>query len=300
MIKKSIFSGALFLLLAPFPVNAGEFVELPPIETHDISLQLRAMASTVYYEYQDRFLQDIPLEDASGYIFLHGLGTRFNYDNFFADIYYQGSNSGFTHTLIDNNNHPSVNFSRRDWAITAGYTFLENTFLGDVSAFGGYKNGQTSLNTIQTRFLENNVMTATRSKTHFQATDYFLGLANSWRINSLPWINSWRWIKNGRLGFNGALAYLEGNYTYDSEVKVFPGEDFETPGVDDVAPTWGYRLGLNWSYPISNEFGYTISLEYYNYRMEGSTAGVDFAVDEDLFGIKASFIYTFDPRKLWW
>jgi hypothetical protein len=175
----SIF-GALFLLLVPFPVNADEYIELPPIKTHDISLQIRAIAGMAHYEYKDIPLQKIPLEDVSDYVFLAGLGTRFNYDNFFADIYYQDSSIENEHTLIrdknfpNDENHPSVNFSRRDWAITAGYTFLENTFLGDVSAFGGYKNGLTSVNTIQSRFLEEKrTVVTTDSETHFKTTDYF-------------------------------------------------------------------------------------------------------------------------------
>ena len=313
MIKKSAFSsfGALFLLLVPFPIHADEYIELPPIETHDISLQIRAIAGMAHYEYQDIFLQNIPLEDVSDYVFLAGFGTRFNYDNFFADFYYQDSSIENEHTLIkDKNfpkdeNHPSVNFSRRDWAITTGYTFWENTFLGDVSAFGGYKSGKTSLNTIQTRFIENTpTITAAESETHFEAKDYFLGLANSWQINSLPWINSWRWIKDGRLGFNAAVARLKGDYTIkaNSRSQIIQTESGEsqTQTRDNIsAPTIGYRFGLNWSYPISNEFGYTISLEYYNYRMEGTREGQSFPVDEELFGVKASLVYTFDPRKLW-
>jgi hypothetical protein len=312
MIKKSAVSssifGALFFLLVPFPVNADEFVELPPIETHDISLQIRAMAGGVLYEYKDSAL---PVEDVSDYVFLRGIGTRINYDNFFADIYYQDSNTGSEH-MINGNNHPSVNFSRRDWAITGGYTFLENNrFLGDISVFGGYKNGQTSVNTIQTILQtrptndgEITVFTATESKAHFKATDYFLGLANSWRINSLPWVNNWRWIKNGRLGFNVAVARLKGEYTSDSKTRteVFPTDPtvIQSPGDESfTAPTTGWRFGLNWSYPISNEFAYTISLEYYNYRMEKIREILDFSVDEEFFGIKASLVYTFDPRKLW-
>jgi hypothetical protein len=171
---------------------------------------------------------------------------------------------------------------------------------------GGYKNGQTSVNTIHSRFLEKSrAVVTTDSEAHFKAKDYFLGLANSWRINSLPWINSLRWIKDGRLGFNVAVARLKGDYSSDSKTRT---QTFQTEATDTktqfeegfTAPTIGWRLGLNWSYPISNEFAYTISLEYYNYHMEKiREEGVEFTVDEDLFGVKVSFIYTFDPRKLW-
>ena len=273
------------LLLFSSIVNADKLVELPPIKSHDVSLQIRAIAGMANYEYKDIFL---PFEDVSDNIFFGGFGTRFNYDHFFADIYYQDSSIAYEHTLIGASNHPSVNLSRRDWAITTGYTFLENTFLGDVSAFGGYKSGQTSLNTIQTIFLsatEAPTFIVNESEVHFDAKDFFLGFANSWRI------------KGGRLGFNAAASLsFRGDYTFKSNTQVSPGSSIETYGAEAVLdPTTTFKkFGLNWIYPISDEFAYTISLEYYNYRMEGTTEGVSFAVDEQLYGVKASLVYSFN------
>jgi hypothetical protein len=284
MRKKSAFPYSIFcslfgfsLLLFSTIVNADKLVELPPIETHGVSLQLRAITGMANYEYQDIFLQN----DVGDNIFLGGFGTRFNYDHFFADIYYQKSNTANEHALIGGNNHSSINFSRRDWAITTGYTFLENTFLGDVSAFGGYKSGKTSLNTIQTIQPETtSVMITTELETHFETKDYFLGLANSWRI------------KGGFFGFNAIAAYLGADY----KSAVLETNIGTIGRVGEVGKTIRNKFGLNWSYPINNRLAYAISLEYYDYTLdvEAATKETSFSVDEQLYGLKASLIYSFD------
>lgn len=156
-------------------------------------------------------------------------------------------------------NGSDVKAQHSDWALSLGYLITDQW-----SVFAGYKSGSTDWDqSFQGRPLELNPdVTNTQGNLNgqFDQDGPFLGTSYS-----LP-------LGPGALTFKAAYAYLDGTVKWDYREAAFNG------GADPFATLTryyklegnsnAYSLGIMWIQPITDNFGYSIGVNYHRYGFD--------------------------------
>jgi len=156
---------------------------------------------------------------------------------FYMDLSGQQSGSGATHDLWTSITGEPQKFTHNDYQLTAGGVKVFNNGMS-ISGFGGYKYGHTE-------------MAAPRppvpwSKDTFDAKGVFFGVGGGFPVLA------------GSLSVSGALAFMGGKWKDDQPVPFEQTADY----------TFGYSLGVGYTYKFTQAFGITADYkyQYYNYN----------------------------------
>lgn len=175
------------------------------------------------------------------------LSGTFIFDGGYADVTFASSSSDSLTFSFAPTGFSGVTGSldRTDIAVTVGTT-------GSLSVFGGYKKGKSEFN--------NSIATV------FENQGVFIGLAPSFEV-----------VDNARVGFSGALAFMDGTWT-------------DTSGTADADFTFGYSLGSAFSYQFTDNLSAGVDLKYQAYSFDFKTT-LGKTVDENilLYGVNIAY-----------
>lgn len=268
---KNPFIPYLFLtvLLMPFSADATESVpkdtsELkddfePPRPEFDVGeedtshffFEPRVVTGKIYEKYEEKYAtsNDILWQDNVPFI---GIGLTLGKKNFSVDIYAQQSESGKdsfireTSSLLQDYN---ANLSRKDYALNLSYSKMnlfgwEHSLVFSV----GYKIGQTDIG-VRARNITNQSNPIIRLQDiQFETKGPTIGLAYGFPVG------------NSVLGINMGYAWLNTAHS---------NSDFEVE--TDAKGTSGITVGFLWAGSITQNLGYSLSVDGYSYTMDAGT-----------------------------
>jgi len=150
-----------------------------------------------------------------------------------------------------------------------------------ISFFGGYKFGETSLDSISREDEDGPIR-----KESYQQDGPFVGISINWIIEDA-----------GRLSLSIAYADLDATNQFVSDGDgADPGED---PEFDDITgsttgKTTGYSFNLSWTLPLKGNWLYRARLRFNQYQQDINYEGVEFKdIDEDSTSLLMGLVYVF-------
>lgn len=149
---------------------------------------------------------------------------------------------------------------RSDYDFLIGYQLNP-----DWTLFGGYKNGETSIDFIDRE-------TSIRETDRYKQSGPYLGVSYGYRLQ-----------RSGKLGFSIAYAYLDSDNVFNAGARDEDDEDVEFDDLDgnQSGKTEGFSFVASWSMPLSPELIYQTRLRYNDYEqnLSGRFDGQSFDFD---------------------
>lgn len=273
-------------------VEEDEFVpptesEKPREDSFDLDgffFEPRVIAGSMRYHYEEVYEgSDVDWRD---YIPFLGTGITLGYQKWSVDFYARISEPGIDNSFnIENQieTEKTATFLRHDYGINLNYqSQLSKKILFDneyIIYSIGYKRGISDIS-VNTRIVDDDYQIDSENikyKIHGPTVGITYGSTIG---DSSVW------------GINLALAYLLPDYSgYDN--KSFTQ-------IKDAEDAFGVTFGAKWSGAITNQLGYSLSVDAYRYDMGGSYHHLDdnskssFDIIETVFTAKASLSYSFD------
>jgi hypothetical protein len=242
----------------------------------------RAIAGSMYYSYKEIYdnpnLSDITSQD---YIPFLGAGITLGYKNFSLDFYARRSASGKDNLFNTTNTGTKETNSillRKDYGINLNYQLGKKIFVENENiVFSvGYKVGRSDISGMN-RNVINGIYYPVNEEKRFETSGPTIGIAYGYPIGD-----------SSVLGINLAYAKLTSSYTTNDKAAA----------TRNAGDTSGLTIGVTWSGAISNELGYSLSVDAYSYSMTGlyqrDSLNTEFNIEESVVTAKASISYAFD------
>jgi len=310
------------VVLGALPMAASAEEASSTFSWGDVTFQPRVYAGYADYELKTGSFTYVS-EDGSSFIgspkfnrqfdtklplsgFIGGIGGTAAIGHFFGDFYYQSTLNQAAYSSIDGQDSyfvyhfGDVDATPYDWALSLGYIITDQW-----SVFAGYKSGKTNWDQSYNFYVvDNYALNANGSiDGKFEQNGPFLGTSYSFQAGP------------GVLTFKIAYAYLDGEYNgnYQERVTVIPPPDtiyYSSIKLDGSSNA--YSLGLSWTQSLTDNFGYSIGLNYHRYdfglsggqtslRIEGGGTQIGNPNDEvtngtlteELFTLTAAMTYRF-------
>lgn len=211
-----------------------------------------------------------------------------------------------------------VDTDRTEWSVAAGYAVTDS-----FSLYAGYKRAETSFEQNRRGSVVRDFTVALETPTlpdidsrgsatrlrgtlsqnierEFEHDGPFVGGAYGWAIN--------KWVLDGMLTFNLAVAFLEGEVTEHVTNTTLTFEGQQPQPLSDIqsvleGDTVGLRLGLSWRgiTPIDG-LSYLVGVNGYQYDFDGDKVrlsnetvdrNVDVSFDETVINFQAGLAYSF-------
>jgi len=276
-------------------------------DTSHFFFEPRVVTGKIYEKYEEKYARDdsddVLWQDNVPFL---GIGLTLGKKNFSVDIYAQQSESGkdsfargssrqIENTNINSLQDYNATLSRKDYALNLSYS-KRNLFGRDHSLIFsvGYKIGQTDIN-VRARNTHVISITGEENETtnnnldhqdiQFETKGPTIGLAYGFPVG------------NSVLGINLGYAWLNTAHSNSS----FVGET--NPG-----STSGITVGFLWAGSITQNLGYSLSVDGYSYTMDAATIESQFkdqngnlqtrvinldSIEESVVTFKVSLSYSF-------
>ncbi len=182
---------------------------------------------------------DLQVMAVSGTIIFNGAYADLSYSESSGDdLTYSNSNTGYR--------GPGGSLDRSDLALTIGT-------LGDISVFGGYRQGKSHLN---------NAL-----DTVFETKGFFLGVSPSMKV-----------AERSRVGMTAAMAFMNGKWQDNAS------------GTASADYALGFSVGAAFGYQLNEQFGVGADVKYQSYSFD-FTSDLGITVDETLlsYGLNANY-----------
>lgn len=277
-----------------------------PASAFDITVQPRATAGFINYSVEfDPSLStqgvEFTFKDEIPFV---GIGTTFFAGRFYLDLYAQQSaqgKDGFSTQVYRSPEPPKipshsfinfdtiVKFDRSDYTISVGYSLTDN-----LSIYIGYRLGRSELEAdgrAAIYLVDDGSITGVTGLVLF---DEQIGSIDIDYENRGPFLGSafgWRFEDKGSLSLNIAAAYLKGENDQSGDL-ISPISGPGNLNLETSGDSLGISLGIAWRGHITEQLGYSFSVEGHKFDFEADNAEQpDFS--ETLYTMKLGLSYAF-------